>query len=187
MIKDPIKLAESKKRYYERNKEKLREKQREYYSNNKEASKTYRELNREILLEKCRKYHKDNPDKEKVYYENNKDSIDLYRKQWIKDNPDKMKEAYKIYSSNNLDKVAAKSAKRRSSKLNRTPSWLTDIEFKEIEQIYKLSRLLTKQTGIKHHVDHIIPLQGKLVSGLHVPSNLQVILAVDNLIKSNNY
>jgi hypothetical protein len=49
------------------------------------------------------------------------------------------------------------------------------------------ARLLFKQTGIPHHVDHIIPLTGKRVSGLHVHNNLQVIPARENLRKHNHF
>lgn len=48
-----------------------------------------------------------------------------------------------------------------------------------------MSRSISKKTGTQHHVDHIIPLQGKLVSGLHVPWNLRIIPAHENLSKSN--
>ena len=81
----------------------------------------------------------------------------------------------------------ARSSKYRSSKIKRTPRWLTKEDFWLIEEVYILAKEREKCTGIKWHVDHIIPLQGKLVSGLHVPNNLRVITARDNSVKSNSF
>lgn len=85
----------------------------------------------------------------------------------------------------NLAIFAANQAKRRVAKLKRTPNWLTDKDLWLIDEVYSLAALRTKLTGAKWHVDHIVPLQGKTVSGLHVPQNLQVILARDNIAKHN--
>ena len=81
----------------------------------------------------------------------------------------------------------ARTAYRRLAKIQRTPAWLTAIDFERINNEYRLASLLTKVTGSPWHVDHIIPLQGKMVSGLHVPSNLQVLSAEENISKSNNF
>jgi hypothetical protein len=86
-----------------------------------------------------------------------------------------------------LDKVAAYEALRRAKKLQRTPAWLSTFDKLKIECIYKIAAMLTRENKELWHVDHIIPLQGKLVSGLHVPNNLQVMKAVDNIAKNNKY
>lgn len=81
----------------------------------------------------------------------------------------------------------AKAAKRRAAKLLRTPKWLTADDLFMIEEAYHLAKLRTELLGVQYHVDHILPLQGKKVSGLHVPANLQVIPAKENLKKSNRH
>jgi hypothetical protein len=86
-----------------------------------------------------------------------------------------------------LPKIAAYEAARRALKMQRTPTWLTEIDKERIQNEYQLAALQTKITGKSWHVDHIIPLQGDLVSGLHVPSNLMAMLGRDNISKHNNF
>jgi hypothetical protein len=85
------------------------------------------------------------------------------------------------------EKHAVKEARRRTAKLRRTPAWLTPDDFWIIEQAYDLAATRSKLFGVPWEVDHIIPLQGKFVSGLHVPINLQVIPAVVNRAKTNHF
>jgi 5-methylcytosine-specific restriction endonuclease McrA len=65
------------------------------------------------------------------------------------------------------------------------PSWLRDEEVNEIALAYVWARAWSVATGVQHHVDHVVPLQGKSVSGLHVPWNLRILPASLNLRKSN--
>lgn len=76
-----------------------------------------------------------------------------------------------------VETLAAKRHRRM-----RMPPWANP---KAIRAVYAEAKRLTDATGIPHHVDHIIPLQGELVSGLHVETNLRAIPAVDNLRKHN--
>lgn len=76
-------------------------------------------------------------------------------------------------------KYTARSVLKYVMKIHRAPSWLTAADLLEMEEIYKTA----KQLGL--HVDHILPLKGKTVSGLHVPSNLQMIPAALNMAKGN--
>ena len=78
-------------------------------------------------------------------------------------------------------------AKRRAARIQRTPAWLTDIDHERIKNEYKLAALLSKIEGTKWTVDHIIPLQGKFVSGLHVPSNLKAMRFIENCSKGNKF
>ena len=100
-------------------------------------------------------------------------------------NPQKVAESKAKYAKQNRFKINANIAKRSAAKLQRTPSWLNKDDLWMIEQAYELSALRTKMFGFAWHVDHVIPLQGKLVSGLHTPYNLQVIPAIENLRKNN--
>ena len=108
---------------------------------------------------------------------------------WRINNPnhENTKLVKRAYKRNNPSKNLAYLAKRRCAQLKRTPAWLTETDQWMIEQAYELSALRTKLFGFAWHVDHVIPLQGKYVSGLHIPSNLQVIPATENLRKANKH
>lgn len=77
--------------------------------------------------------------------------------------------------------------KRNLAKLTRTPAWLTIEGIALIEAKYAMSKWLSDVVGVKYNVDHIIPLRGKLVSGLHVPDNLCIIPAALNFKKNNKW
>lgn len=91
------------------------------------------------------------------------------------------------YAKQNRAQINAATAKRKAAKIQRTPLWLTNDDFWMIEQAYDIASIRTKMLGFCWHVDHIIPLQGKKVSGLHVPTNLQVIPGTENCSKGNRY
>ena len=83
--------------------------------------------------------------------------------------------------------VNAITRKYQAAKLNRTPLWTTEEDVEYMRCLYQLAEMRSKYSDQKWHVDHIIPLQGKKVSGFHTFSNLQVIPAIDNLRKNNLY
>lgn len=101
--------------------------------------------------------------------------------------PEKLSARRKEWKQRNPAKVAAMDAKRRASMLQRTPKWLSKSELLRIECLYSLASMLNKHGVESWHVDHIIPLQGKNVSGLHVYSNLRVLPGSENLAKGNRY
>lgn len=86
------------------------------------------------------------------------------------------------WKANNPAKRNAHEARRRSAKLAASPTW-SNLFF--IEEIYALGQLRTKLFGFSWHVDHVVPLKSKIVCGLHVEQNLQVVPAVINQSKSN--
>lgn len=122
--------------------------------------------------------------------------------QWRKNNPTAAKRINDRYRTENKVKRNAQTAawkkenkgyinflnsKRHASKLLRTPTWLTDHDLLHIQCLYQVAAMRSRESGQAWHVDHIIPLNGETVSGLHVPANLRVIPAIDNLRKYNTY
>ncbi len=79
-------------------------------------------------------------------------------------------------------KRTARAARRRAAGVDATPWWA---DRAAMDEIYALAELMTRLLGQPYEVDHIVPLQGKTVCGLHVPANLQVISAAENNAKSN--
>lgn len=120
---------------------------------------------------------------------------------WNKAHKDKLREATAKYRSNpdNAERGRAKSrewkkinaakhcainAKRKAALLKRLPAWA---DLAAIESFYAEAARLTTDTGIAHQVDHVIPLQGEFVSGLHVETNLQILTATENMSKGNRF
>lgn len=75
-------------------------------------------------------------------------------------------------------------SKRRAAEMQRTPVWADP---DRIEEIYKTAADVSAETGIPHHVDHVMPLQGKNVSGLHHQDNLLIVPGAENLSKGNRF
>lgn len=95
---------------------------------------------------------------------------------------------YKVRGTKSFKaKASERASARRALKLKATPSWITEDQLEEIENFYWLTKDLQSLSGEVYHVDHIVPLKGKNVCGLHVPWNLQVLPADINLSKGNSY
>ena len=118
----------------------------------------------------------------KKYYENNKELVKL--KALSRSNDDR-RQYRKTWKENNPELVKADNKHRRNKHRLATPKWLTQDHKAQIKQKYIDAMAITRGTGIAHVVDHIIPLRGELVSGLHVPWNLAVITSKANSKKSN--
>jgi hypothetical protein len=125
--------------------------------------------------------------KTKIWREQNPERKQQFRRAEYAANAVAAKEAARQYRVENPAKINAWSRKHQLSKRMQTPHWLTLDEHWMIEQAYELAVLRTKLFGFAWQVDHVIPLQGKLVSGLHTPYNLQVIPAKHNRSKSNQF
>ena len=85
----------------------------------------------------------------------------------------------------NKHKQAVYSSRKRADLLLRTPKWICDEDRAKMDEYYYTAHMLGMHTGDFYHVDHIVPLRGKLVSGLNVPWNLQILSKEENLRKRN--
>lgn len=92
-------------------------------------------------------------------------------------NPEGIKRWDRARYDKNRDRYREKGARYRACKLERTPAW---VDIKKLQEIYK-------ECPPGYHVDHIVPLQGEGVCGLHVPWNLQYLPAKENLSKGNRW
>ena len=104
---------------------------------------------------------------------------------WIEANRDKHNAKCARWAKSNPDKINARTARRYATKTNATPAWLTADEKWMIVEAYDLAKLRSKVLGGKWEVDHIVPLRGRAVMGLHVPWYLQVVPMRQNRRKSN--
>lgn len=152
-------------------------KSRKWHSENKlhvcERSKSWRLANLEKAAESSREWAK-----------NNKDRLLTRVTKWQKENPEKVSKFKKNYRENNIEYYVAKCAERRAKKLMAKPLWANDFI---INEAYSLARLRTKMFGYKWNVDHIVPLQSRLVCGLHCEANFRVIPATANIAKRNRH
>ncbi len=123
----------------------------------------------------------------KEYRDRTQQQRAAYMLEWREKNKEHVASYSKSYREQNKERFAYLCQKRKIALMRRTPKWLTEDDYWVISEAYALAMLRTVATGVKHHVDHILPLRGKNVSGLHVPQNLQVIPWLDNQRKTNKY
>lgn len=152
--------------------------------------------------ERLRNWRKNNPDKvraqkerqkekhpnaAKEYRERTKERAAETRLEWQRKNKEKVQKSCKKWREQNPDKNRAKSLRYRASKLERTVNWDKELTLLVEQEAADLCLRKEKLTGQKWHVDHVIPLLGENVSGLHVWNNLSVLLATENISKHNKY
>ena len=145
---------------------------------NKECSRKTRLKDGQKEKERLRaiEYRKNNPDKAK-------DADLKYRK----NNRAKARKATRSWQLRNPIANAIAASKRRARKRCATPAWLTDEHHEQIKELHEVARMFRLYTGVEYHVDHIVPLGGKSVCGLHVPWNMTVLVGVENQRKKNRY
>jgi hypothetical protein len=171
------KIAACNKAFYDANREREKGRAQKWRLENKEhcsvVTRAWREANKERSAEMQR-----------VWLEANKEHCIQYRKESHAKNRDRENMLAREWKKNNPAKAVALTAKRNAVKLQAIPAW-ADLE--KIEAIYEKARNLSAETGIRHHVDHIVPLQSKWVCGLHCEANLQILPAYENQSKSNRF
>lgn len=162
---DPEKYCRKAKEYAAKNPEKIKERDARRYNENRESEiarrRAHRLANHESQKQKRRDRYKTDIEKER---------------KWSK-----------AWKADNKDRLAFLQRTRHARKLERCPAWLTREDHEDMAKFYVEAKRVTAATGVKHAVDHIVPLQGEKVSGLHVPWNMQVLTSTDNLIKHNNF
>lgn len=175
------------KKYYQENSERLKEYSKLYRKENPNYQKEYYKNNREKVLSSWSEY-----------YFKNKSKIQTRTKKWREANKERLLKQEELYRSNNRNKARdyyqrnkdyflQSNKQRKARKLSATPPWLTQEHVNQMRQFYYFRGNISGVVGREYHVDHIVPLQGENVCGLHVPWNLQVIPAKDNLSKGNFY
>jgi hypothetical protein len=135
---------------------------------------------RSCIIERSRNTALKNHDKYKEY-------LKEYGKKWRVDNKEKMNLLCKKHYSKNKQYYFSKTAKRKLKIKERVPQWgieFTDFAF---EEAFDLCKIKQKLFGVEYNVDHIVPLNGENVSGLHVWNNFAVITATENREKGNTH
>lgn len=165
----------------------VRRKGREYAAKNRtqatQRKKDWYEANKADVLVKCAEYRARNPEKVRDAklraYEAKPEHYRRYTQQWKKANPG----VHEAWRRANAASINARNAVRRASKLQATPPWADQAK---IAAVYaEASR--RRAAGEDVEVDHMVPLRGKNVRGLHVHYNLQIIPAIDNRRKRNRF
>jgi hypothetical protein len=135
--------------------------------------RAYNAARREEINAKCRAYEAQHRDKKlargRAYREANREEIRQKGREYAKANP---------------AAACARTMQRQAAQRRAVPPWVNLVA---IRAFYEEAKRLTSETGIRHHVDHIVPLRGRNVCGLHIAINLRVITESENCRKSNTF
>lgn len=155
------------------------------FGKHRETADGYRPECNECRRERERQRRLDNPealrakDRERAKAERPRRNATALN--WARSNPDKAKASKVAWFKNNPHMRSVYFAKRRAQLRSATPPWADPAR---IEAIYEEAAAM-RALGLDVHVDHIVPLQGATVTGLHVHTNLRLLLASDNIAKGN--
>lgn len=138
--------------------------------------------NRERKNIYLRQWRADNPGAFGLWHSRNIEHRSRYWQQWYARNKARLARSYAIWAKANKHVVNALIAKRTAAKRRAVPGWSNH---EAVKAIYRAAAELTRLTGVRHEVDHIYPLQGRTVCGLHCEANLQILTKAENIRKSN--
>jgi len=177
---DPIlreNTAKKQKTYSDNNRDKVRK------SNNKAYLKHL-----EIRLANAKDYYDVNRESILAYNKANREAISAAGANYRLVNRSKIAATNKVWRKNNKHKLAQNQMKRVAAEKQACPLWAEDEWDKFlVEETYHLSKIRTAVIGIKHNVDHIVPLTSDKVCGLHCASNLRVMERLANISKGNRH
>lgn len=147
--------------------------------------------NRDAQLASWRKWYEANKDvhhaRSRRWQAANLDRTHANAKAWAAANPEKIKARRNRYIERHPDKYTAWAVASVARRAKRMPKWLSADDKWLLRQAYALAKQRTEMFGFVWEVDHIIPLRGAEVSGLHAPTNVQVIPKALNRMKRNMY
>lgn len=182
---EPVWTKERQSEYYKeyraKNAEAIKQKRKKYADENKafvsEGKRRCYEAKKDEYKARVKANYYANPSKkikyQKAYAEKNKEKRSEYLKEYLKE-----------YYKKNPFVRRLKTAMYRAAMNKAIPGWAS---LDEIKKIYEKAKAMTDETGIQYEVDHVIPLRGKNVCGLHCHTNMQILTAEENIAKSNKH
>lgn len=171
-----------------------------YSRENKDKRKAYAKDNHERVTAKRQQWARDNANtinrQKRSRYRADPEPHRERRRRYYADNREIERERWRIwrelsreylkqYWVENREDYAKRSRLRRAQMKLATPVWLTEAQRTEMKYRQEEAKAISVDTGVLHHVDHIVPLQSNIVCGLHVPWNLRIITAQENAEKGN--
>lgn len=190
---DPEPKKAARQRYADVNRDSINANSKVYRETNRDRINVraagYRAGNRGVLNQRSKTRY-EQADKAKiaarkqVYRLANIDTIRAKQQEWDAANRDKVHDQYLRNYARNKGTFIKNALKRSKIKAQAIPKWFDN---DAVNAIYIEAQRLTQEYGIQYHVDHIVPLNGKKVCGLHIFDNLQILTAEENLRKSNKF